>query len=100
MNMWAEGRAYGYIRFKKSVPTENIGVMLLSVLAPLPALVLLLLSIIATAGNKTQLYSADRLRLLWLLLSVRPAVGCMLCAGEPMHLSEQLAGSDSSSLPL
>ena len=26
MNMWAEGRAYGYSRFKKSVPTENMGV--------------------------------------------------------------------------
>ena len=26
MNMWAGGRAYGYIRFKKSVPTENRGV--------------------------------------------------------------------------
>ena len=26
MNMWGEGRAYGYSRFKKSVPTENRGV--------------------------------------------------------------------------
>ena len=26
MNMWAEGRAYGYSRFKKSVPTGNRGV--------------------------------------------------------------------------
>ena len=25
MNMWAGGRAYGYSRFKKSVPTENRG---------------------------------------------------------------------------
>ena len=26
MNMWGEGRAYGYSRFKKSMPTENMGV--------------------------------------------------------------------------
>ena len=25
MNMWAGGRAYGYIRFKKIMPTENMG---------------------------------------------------------------------------
>ena len=26
MNMWAGGRAYGYSRFKNSVPTENMRV--------------------------------------------------------------------------
>ena len=36
MNMWGEGRAYGYIRFKKSVPTENLGG---GVLLPAPAMV-------------------------------------------------------------
>ena len=100
--MWAEGRAYGYIRFKKIMPTENRGgwvVLPAPAMAPLPALLLLLLPIIATAGNKTRLYFVGRLRLLR-LLSVRPAVGCMLCAGEPMHLLEQLAGSASSSLSL
>lgn len=38
MNMWAEGRAYGYIRFKKSVPTENRGVVVLLLPVPAPAL--------------------------------------------------------------
>lgn len=65
--------------------------------APAAVLMLLLLSIIATPANKTRLYSDDRFRLR-LLLSVRPAAGCMLCVGEPMRLSEQLAGSDSFSL--
>ena len=75
--------------------------LLLSVptMAPLPALLLLLLSIIATAAGETMLYIDDRLRLR-LLLSVRPAVGCMLCVGEPMHLLEQSADSDSSPLSL
>ena len=101
MNMWAEGRAYGYSRFKKIMPTENRGgghdSMAQS--APSPVLMLLLLSIIATAAGEALLYIDDRLRLR-LLLSVRPVVGCMLCVGESMRLSEQSADSDSSSLPL
>ena len=32
--------------------------------------------------------------------AVVPAVGCLLCVGEPMRLSEQSADSDSFSLPL
>ena len=68
-------------------------------MAPVPALMLLLLSIIATSANKTRLYFVGRLRLR-LLLSVRPVVGRMLCVGESMRLLEHIAGGDSSSLPL
>ena len=99
--MWGEGRAYGYSRFKKSMPTENMGVgrCLPRPWPRIAALMLLLLSIIATAAAETLLYIDDRLRLR-LLLSVRPVVGCMLCVGESMRLLEHPAGSDSSSLRL
>ena len=52
--MWVGGRAYGYIRFKKSVPTENPGggAAAAICIGSDPALTLLLLSIIATAANK------------------------------------------------
>ena len=101
MNMWGEGRAYGYSRFKKSVPTENIGegnALLLPVPAPAPVLMLLLLSIIATPANKTLLYCADRFRLR-LLLPVRPVVGCMLCGNEARYHFEQGATGNSSPFP-
>ena len=98
--MWGEGRAYGYLRFKKSVPTENRGVG--GAACPGhgsgPALMLLLLSIIATAATETLLYIDDRLRLR-LLLSVRPAVGCTLCVGEARYPLEQGAAGNSSPFP-
>ena len=67
-------------------------------MAPVPALVLLLLSIIATAAAETLLYSADLLRLR-LLLSVRPVVGCMLCGNEARYRLEQGTTGDSSPFP-
>ena len=84
---------------KNQCQLKTWGVVLpVPAMAPLPALLLLLLSIIATAAE-TLLYIAGRLRLLRLSLSVRPAVGCMLCAGESMRLAEHIAGGNSSSLP-
>ena len=66
--------------------------------APAAVLMLLLLSIIATAASKTLLYSADRFRLrLW--LSVRPAAGRMLCGNEARYHLEQGATGDSSPFP-
>ena len=100
MNMWAEGRAYGYSRFKNSVPTENMGVG--GAACPghgsAPMLMLLLLSIIATSAAETLLYIDDRLRLR-LLLSVRPVVGCMLCGNEARDHLEQGATGNSSPFP-
>ena len=59
---------------------------------------LLLLPIIATAETETLLYIDDRLRLR-LLLSVRPAVVCMLCGNEARYRLEQGAAGDSSPFP-
>ena len=65
-------------------------------MAPLPALLLLLLSIIATAAAETLLYIDDRLRL---LLSVRPAAGRMLCGNEARYHLVQGATGNSSPFP-
>ena len=60
---------------------------------------LLLLSIIATAGNKKPVLFRWP-SVLAPAVAVRPVVGRMLCVGESMRLSEHIAGGDSSSLPL
>ena len=101
MNMWGEGRAYGYIRFKKSVPTENMGVDGAACpghgSAPCA-------DVVITINNRNS--SKQKARFIPLVVcacrgrSGRPAVGCMLCVGESMHLLEQSADSGSSSLPL
>ena len=68
--------------------------------APAPAaLLLLLLSIIATAANKKPVIFRWP-SVLDPAVAVRPVVGCMLCVGESMRLSEHPADGDSSSLPL
>ena len=67
-------------------------------MAPLPALMLLLLSIITTAASKRPVVFRWS-SVLAVAVSVRPVVGCMLCVGESMHLSEHIAGSDSSPFP-
>ena len=67
--------------------------------ASAPVLMLLLLSIIATSAAETLLYFADRLRLLRLLLSVRPVAGCMLCGNEARYHLEQGTTGNSSPFP-
>ena len=101
MNMWGEGRAYGYIRFKKSVPTENMGVgrcCLPRTWPRLPALLLLLLSIIATAANKKPgLFRWPSA--LAPAVAVRPVVGCKHCGNEARYHLEQGAAGSSSPFP-
>ena len=101
MNMWAEGRAYGYIRFKKSSPTGKLGVGRgpMAQSASAPVLMLLLLSIIATAEGETRLYFVGRPCLLRLLLSVRPLMVCKHCGNEARYHLEQGATGDSSPFP-
>ena len=98
--MWGEGRAYGYIRFKKSVPTENIGVVrcCLPGHGSAPVLMLLLLSIIATAANKTPVLSRCP-SVTAPAAAVCPAAGCMLCGNEARYRLEQGATGNSSPFP-
>ena len=100
MNMWGEGRAYGYIRFKKSVPTENMGVGRCCYLYRIRSCA----DVVITINNRNSSKQNEVIfrwpSVLAPAVAVRPVVGCMLCVGESMHLLEQSADSDSSSLPL
>ena len=100
MNMWAEGRAYGYIRFKKSVPTENRGVGG----AACPGHGSAPCADVAITINNRNISKQNEVIFRWPSVlapaaAVRPVVGCMLCVGKLPRLLEQSADSDSSSLP-
>ena len=102
MNMWAEGRAYGYIYFKKTMPTENRGGgALLPAQDMDPALCADVVITITNRNSSKQNAVIFRWSsVLAPAVAVRPVVGRMLCGSEPMRLLEHIAGSDSSSLPL
>ena len=72
--------------------------LLLSVSSPNPALMLLLLSIIATAGRKKDVLFRRSFALA-MAAAVCPAVVCMLCWNEARYHLEQGATGDSSSFP-
>ena len=101
MNMWAGGRAYGYIRFKKIMPTENRGVGG----AAWPGHGSAPCADVAITINNRNSSKQNEVIFRWSsvlapAVAVRPAVECMLCVGESMRLLEQSADSDSFSLSL
>ena len=99
--MWGEGRAYGYNRFKKSTPTENMGVGGAACpghgSAPCAGVVVTINNRNSSKQNEVIFRWSS---VLAPAVAVCPVVGCMLCVGESPRLLEQLAGSDSFSPPL
>ena len=98
--MWGEGRAYGYSRFKKSKPTENMGWGAAAIcIGSGPCA-----DVVITINNRNSSKQNEVIfrwsSVLAPAVAVRPAVGCMLCVGETLHLLEHIAGSGSSSLSL
>ena len=101
MNMWVGGRAYGYSRFKKSVPTENMGVGGAACpghgSAPCADVVITINNRNSSKQNEVIFrWSAP----LASAAAVCPLAVCKPCGNEARYRLEHVAGSDSSSLPL
>lgn len=99
--MWGEGRAYGYIYFKKTMPTGNRG----EGGAACPGHGSGSRADVVITINNRNSSKQNGVIFRWPsalapAVAARLAAGCMLRAGESMRLSEHPAGGDSSSLSL